>query len=666
MCGISGLFSFKKSSLDKQTILSMTNTIAHRGPDGEGYVAWEPGSAKAIRFGGKTTTEDVYNSPFSWRPDRIPESLNFPVSVAMGHRRLSIVDLSPGGYQPMKLSDDESYIVFNGEIYNYEQVREELKREGYVFFTHSDTEVILNAWKKWGTGCLEKFNGMFAFILFDPIKKSVFIARDRYGVKPLYYWTSPEGFTAFASEIKEFTVLPGWEAKLNAQRAYDFLNYAITDHTNETLFANVFQMRGGEYMHCGINELDDPRKHIRQWYHMKPATVTGSYESACEEFAALFSDSVNLRRHADVPVGTGLSGGLDSSSIVCTINELNKQFGGERNHTFTACSVDPRFDERKFAEAVIEQTNSISHYTYPQLNGFLDTFRKIIWHHDEPAVGATVFAEWEVFKLVATTPVKVTLDGHGADEQLGGYHSFFKPFFAGLFVQGDWRKMLSEVSYAKQKHKYGNGAFVKWILDSFTPDYIRQFIGSRTGKVTANIDWFETKELGVETYNLLNKLGAKTSSFRKYSEVQLSFSSLPQQLRWCDRDSMAHSIESRAPFLDYRVLEFSLGCKTEFKMDQATTKKILRDSMKQRLPQLVGKRQDKMGFVTPEFAWIREDAPERFLEMVHNAIGKTKGVLNTEAENKAIDIILGKRPFDFFVWRLLFFAEWMEIFNVKV
>ena len=666
MCGISGLFAFNDVKIDTKCLIDMTNIISHRGPNGEGFVVWEKDKVNANRFGGPDTPIHVYKSSIKWKPTEDTPKAHYDIIAGLGHRRLSILDLSAGGHQPMSCSSSNTEIVFNGEIYNYHEIRQELIQLGFSFKTSSDTEVVLMAWKKWGKNCLNKFNGMFAIIIYDFDNNQIFVARDRFGVKPLYYWVSKLGYIAFASEIKQFTVLPGWHPKLNTQRAYDFLNYAITDHTSETLFSDVYQLRGGELIDTTISNLLNPKNYVEKWYNLTPGKVNKNYETACNEFRDLFFDAVKLRKHADVPVGTGLSGGIDSSSIVCAINEINKKTRGNINHTFTACSRDSRFDEKKFADVVINHTNSEPHYTYPTLENFLKNFKKIIWHHDEPAVGATVFAEWEVYKLVSSTNVKVTLDGHGADEQLGGYHSFFKPFFTDLFSKGKILTLYNESRHAKNKHGY-NGAFVaKNILDIYTPDFIKQQLGSILGKVTSKVDWMEVEKLNIKEYNLINEYGGRTKNFEKFSESQILFTSLPQQLRWCDRDSMAHGIESRAPFLDYRLLEYSLGCYSDFKIKKAVTKSILRDSMKNYLPNEIYNRQDKKGFITPEFAWIREESPKEFIELVKNAMVKTEGILNKMAEKKAIDIILGNRPFDFFVWRLLFFSEWLDIYNIEI
>ena len=665
MCGISGLFAFKEGLIDTQCLINMTNIISHRGPNGEGFVVWQKNNSSPSRFGGPDTPIDVYKSSINWKPTQSTPEDHYKIISGLGHRRLSILDLSAGGHQPMKCNSSNVEIVFNGEIYNYEDVRLELKRNGYNFTTNSDTEVVLNAWKKWGKQCLEKFNGMFAIIIYDYDKNKIFVARDRFGVKPIYYWVSKLGYIAFASEIKQFTVLPGWQPKLNSQRAYDFLNYAITDHTSETLFSDVYQLRGGELIETTINNLSNPQNYVEKWYTLTPGKVNNNYETACNEFRDLFFDAVKLRKHADVPVGTGLSGGIDSSSIVCAINEINKKTSSDINHTFTACSKDPRFDEKHFADVVINHTGSKPHFTYPTLENFLQNFKTIIWHHDEPAVGATVFAEWEVYKLVSSTNVKVTLDGHGADEQLGGYHSFFKPFFTELFSKGKIIKLYNESNFAKIKHGYNKTFVAKNILDIYTPDFIKQKLGLFLGKVTSKVDWMEVKQLKIREYNLINEYGGKTKNFQKFSQSQILFTSLPQQLRWCDRDSMAHGIESRAPFLDYRLLEYSLGCNSDFKINQATTKSILRDSMKNYLPTEISNRQDKKGFITPEFAWIREDSPNDFIELVKKAMINTEGILNKKAQSKAIDIILGKKPFDFFVWRLLFFSAWIELYKIE-
>jgi asparagine synthase (glutamine-hydrolysing) len=661
MCGISAIFSLSDFKINEETLVEMTNKISHRGPDGEGYVTWKDINSDPIRFGGEDTPSDIFTSDFDWRPLKKKDINTF--KFGLGHRRLSIVDLAPAGHQPMSLTSKNLEIVFNGEIYNYLQLKKELIELGCYFKTNTDTEVILHSWDKWGANCLNKFNGMFSFVIFNNITNEVFIARDRFGIKPLYYWVSEKGFVAFASEIKQFIDLPGWCPKLNSQKAYEFLNYGITDHSNETLFEGVYQLRGGEFINCNVFKLQNISKNIKRWYDLKPAKVSKIYETACEQFSELFTDSVGLRRNAAVKVGTGLSGGLDSSSIVCTLNKLKEP--KSNLYTFTSTSADKRFDESEYANLVIKKTKSTSYFSRPKLNGFLNEIKKIIWHHDEPFVGATIFAEWEIYKLASKKGIKVTLDGHGADEQLGGYHSFLPTIFAEFAKKNKWNSIYKETIELRKKHGYSYSMPFNSLLKVHTPDIVREFIASKTGKHTYNANWFESNSLGVREHNLNTALGLKTSDFRNYSKSQLIYSSLPQQLKWCDRDSMAHGVESRAPFLDYRLVEFCLGCETKFKFKNGETKKILRDSLKDLLPDKIKNRNSKMGFVTEEYAWIRETHSALFIEMAKDAIIKSQGILNPLAEKKVLDIISGKAPFDFFVWRVIFFGEWLQLFKIQ-
>ena len=261
----------------------MTDVVRHRGPDDEGFALFCD-SGDPILFGGSGTSESVLATTFAYSPEaRGRPKVDGQVNVALGHRRLAILDVSPAGHQPMCTPDRRYWIVYNGEVYNYLELKAELETAGHTFHSGTDTEVLLHAYAEWGSDCLNRFNGMFAFVLYDRETRTVFAARDRFGVKPLYYWFSPEGFLAFASEIKQFTVLPGWKACLNHQRAFDFLTYALIDHTNETMFASVRQLRGGDALEVRLGDIDTSLP-IIQWYTFQPEHAQRSYESACEHF----------------------------------------------------------------------------------------------------------------------------------------------------------------------------------------------------------------------------------------------------------------------------------------------------------------------------------------------------------------------------------------------
>ncbi len=454
MCGISGIIS--STLLPKHLLQTMTDCIRHRGPDDEGFVFWSRSGDEVILRGGHDTPDAVFIADLPYTPSsRDGHETTF--FLGLGHRRLSILDLSPLGHQPMCTQDGRYWIVFNGEVYNYIELRSELEKLGHTFISRTDTEVILAAYAQWGEGCLSRFNGMWAFAIYDCKARTLFLARDRFGVKPLYYWTSPDGFFAFASEIKQFTVLPGWQAKLNGQRTYDYLVFGITDHTEETMFSGVFQLRPG---HCVTLAVDDgsvvsPGKSLstRAWYELRPRPFAGSFDDAAREFRDLFEQSISLRLRADVPVGSCLSGGLDSSSIVCVLNEfLRKQGVQSLQKTFSACSDVDRFDERKWIDLVVGKTGVDAHYVYPALDRLFEESPAITWHQDEPFGSTSIYAQWCVFRLAAQNGVKVMLDGQGADEQLCGYHIYFGPHLASQLKRMRLGELLSDFSSLQRIH----------------------------------------------------------------------------------------------------------------------------------------------------------------------------------------------------------------------
>jgi len=347
MCGITVIIS---QQINSSQIKRMNDLIRHRGPDDEGYVFFA--DEKSICVGGKDTPSDVFIEPTPYQPIELIQDLKLSLDchLAFGHRRLAIVDLSGLGHQPMCDSDRRYWITFNGEIYNHVELRTELEILGYKFISHSDTEVILAAYRQWGENCLSRFNGMWAFAIYDRQEDSIFVSRDRFGVKPLYYWVSPEGALAFASEIKQFTAMNGWRAKINPQRVYDFLAWGLTDHTDETLFDGVYQLAPGCCLTLKVKDYtdaiaEDGRLKTKSWYQLVPQVFSGSFEDASEAFRQHLTDAVALRLRADVPVGSCLSGGLDSSSIVCLMNQLlHKKNASSLQKTFSACADIKRFD----------------------------------------------------------------------------------------------------------------------------------------------------------------------------------------------------------------------------------------------------------------------------------------------------------------------------------
>jgi len=669
MCGFAAILAPFKFS--PSMIRAMCRTVAHRGPDDEGYLLLSRDTASPAILGGPATPRACYDATMSYAPSRDDQAAEG--FLALGHRRLSIVDLSPAGHQPMSYAGGDLWLVFNGEIYNFVELRQELSQLGHSFHTHTDTEIILAAYKEWGKSCLDRFNGMWAFVLFDRAAKTVFVARDRWGIKPLYYWISPAGFIAFASEIKQFTVLPGWCARLNGQRAYDFLNWRVTDHTDETLFEGVYQLRGGEHFEMGWRSLGNgaslpftagSRIPTIRWYQPKFAEFSGSFDDASDQLAELLTDSVRLRLRVDVPVGSCLSGGIDSSAIVCAMNSLLKLQGDGVQKTFSACSTDARFDERAYIDDLVRATKVDPHFVYPAMDDVFDSLDRVAWHQDEPFSTTSVYAQWSVFELARKNGVVVMLDGQGADEQLAGYHTFFAPLFAGLAVSLRFRTLLREIRATKRIHGYSELAALRQIAAMALPGGIQNLAVRVGGLTQLSPDWLDMERLGATPAEPFGARGARTTDVRSLSIAQLTSTNLQMLLHWEDRDSMAHSVEARVPFLDYRLVEFVLGLPSNFKISGGVTKRVLRQAMKGVLPESIRMRMDKMGFLTAEEAWVREIAPERFQAVLRDAIHTSGGVLRESATQKLERIVDGRERWDSFAWRLISFSAWMRTFGV--
>lgn len=673
MCGITGFFSTVPHPAS--IVGRMTDLIRHRGPDDEGFVLFQTLSSMPLVCGGQDTPDDSRQTNTAYAPTEILSSLgDYPVTLALGHRRLSIVDLSPLGHQPMSSADGRYWIVFNGEVYNHIELRAELEKSGCQFVSHSDTEVIIAAYQKWGSGCLSRFNGMFAFLIYDCVQHKLFAARDRFGVKPLYYRVTENG-VSFASEIKQFTVLPQWHARMNGQRVYDFLNWGITDHTDETMFSGVFQLRGGQSLELDLQAIVEGRVLYAAgdklpahcWYQLEPRPFYGTMQEAAEQFRDKLYDAVKLRLRADVPVGSCLSGGLDSSAIVCIVNQLLREQGAHGlQKTFSACSDVARFDERKWIDIVVDATDVDAHYTYPALGGLFDEAPVITWHQDEPFGSTSIYAQWNVFRLAAEQQVKVMLDGQGADEQLAGYHGYFGPYLAQLFKSLRWGALLKEAAAMRRLHGYSYIKSAAYIANYTLPEIIKDKLRQIVGRTDAQPSWLNCRQLGcvaVNPFQAAEAGGGET--VLGLSIAQLTANNLQMLLHWEDRDSMGHSIESRVPYLDYRLVEFVLGLPDEYKLSGGVTKRVLRQGMSGVLPDEIRDRMDKLGFVTPEETWLRETAPDLFREKLNEAIAASGGILRKAEVNKMLeDIIEGRLRFSFLPWRLISFGEWVKQFSV--
>lgn len=662
MCGIAALINISSNHVDLALIRAMATTVRHRGPDDEGYWGIDP-SGQHRAWGGGDTPDAVFSSDCAYRPRRAGgQQTGRPMQVLLGHRRLSIVDLSPAGHQPMSTADSRCWITYNGEVYNHIELRKELESLGARFRSRSDTEVILEAYRFWGTQCLNRFNGMFSFVLVDLAQRRVLAARDRFGVKPLYFWKSPAGFLAIGSEIKQFTVLPGWSAVLHGQRAFDFLNWGLTDHTTDTLFEGVKQLAGGQYLELALDE-PEAQPQIRRWYRVQPRTFDGDEQFAADRFRDLLEDAVRLRLRADVPVGSCLSGGLDSSSIVCLASSILRAARAEPPHTFSARAHDVTVDEGRHIAEVVSKTGARGHDVYPDSAGLLASLANLCWHQDEPFASTSIFAQWAVFAMAAGHNVRVMLDGQGADETLGGYHGFFGARMAGLARQWRIGELLAEARAIRATHGYSLMRSIAYLVDYSLPAAMTIYLRRLALKESvAQGDWLNLAVLG---HDRGDPRAVDRSSVRKLSLSQVHSTNLPMLLHWEDRNSMAHSVESRVPFLDYRLVEFVIGLPENMLVSRGITKRVLRRAMQGILPDSIRERTDKIGFATPEQAWMCREAPGTFIEMATRAVEQSRGVILPGAIQRVRDVIEGRRPFSFLVWRLISFGAWMNRFDVQ-
>ncbi len=660
MCGIATLFEPSAPDWLPKTIRRMMASVRHRGPDGEGFLFFEPRSGRTTPVRSSDTPADAAGEP------EPPAG----ATLALGHRRLAIVDLTAAGHQPMADAKGECWITFNGEIYNYIELRAELAKLGHAFHTGTDTEVILAAWRQWGRDCLARFNGMFAFVIFDRRDRRLFAARDRFGVKPLYYWVTPTGGLALVSEIKQLTVHPCWSARLNGQIAYEFLNWKVCDHTSETFFAGVNQFRGGELLEATLDELGAAGARgtplpLHRWYELTPQPFAGSFGEAGARFRELLIDSVRLRLRADVLVGTCLSGGMDSSAIVCTMRHLLGDTAAHRQKTFSAYSDVAQFDERKFAALVAGHTGADPHAVVPQPDDLLRDLPKLTWHQDEPFGSSSIYAQWCVFRLARAAGVTVMLDGQGADEALAGYHGYFGPRLGGLFARGRWSQLLRECLVLHRAYGYGWGKQAGLIANELLPLKMAEPVRRRIGRTVANPDFLNMARLGATPRWPHENSVRLREALRSVCASHLTALSLPMLLHWEDRNSMAHGIEARLPFLDYRLVEFCLGLPEDFKMADGWTKRVLREGLREMLPEPVRLRRDKLGFATAEETWMRERLRPEFASLLEKSLATAQPWLTPAAGIAARRILAGEAPFSFFVWRLISFGQWIETFHVN-
>ncbi|MGD9937924.1 MAG: asparagine synthase (glutamine-hydrolyzing) [Methanoregulaceae archaeon] len=542
MCGIAGIVRWDRTPADPDLLDRMGRLISHRGPDGAGVL--------------------------------------LEGSIGLAHRRLAIVDLSDEGRQPMSTADGTLTIVFNGEVFNYLELRSELEEAGQTFHSKTDTEVILAAYAAWGRECLARFNGMFAFALLDRQRGEVFFARDRLGVKPLYYSLDRDRLL-FASECKALLADPSVGSAPCQPALATFLAWGVLDHSELTMFEGMYQLPPGHWMVANEDGVEGP---VRWWdlaVNPEIASPPDLEADAPGRLRDLLTDAVRVRLRADVPVGTCLSGGIDSTTIVALIARLlrdeHPSSVGDRQRTFSAIYADPRFDERRFITTAVEATGVADSYVEPDPERLREDLLDLVWAQDEPFGSLSIYAQYCVMRLAADQ-VTVVLDGQGADEQLAGYIAYLGTYLSTLARQGRVARLLEEAACTLRHHRV------------FFVDAACQLLVRRRRRGALRI---ESEPVHRYVGTLDRVLGRETAS-----------TNLPALLHYEDRNAMHFGIEARVPFLDYRVVEFLASLPLDQKVRRGVTKRVLRRAIRGLVPEAIRCRMDKMGFVTPEEVWM--------------------------------------------------------------
>jgi asparagine synthase (glutamine-hydrolysing) len=666
MCGIS--LSIAKDSIDIASFKAFNTIVKHRGPDDEGFVFISDKDIKVVTAGGADTPIGVWNTATSYQPENSIDDVTGHYKVAIGHRRLSILDLSPMGHLPMCDILKRYWITYNGEIYNFVELREELMLLGYNFSTQSDTEVIIAAYAEWGSDCLGRFSGMWAFTIYDTQTQTIFIARDRYGIKPLYYWFSPEGDFYLASEIKQFTKIPSWKAQINPQRVYDYLFYAMTDHTEETMFKNVHTIPPGHSVRIDIKNCvaeKNGKLKLVKWYRPTSKNFLGTFQEACKQFSEHFDTAVDLHLRSDVMVGSALSGGLDSSAIVCLVNKkLKERHAAELQQTFSSCSHDARFDEKKWMDKVVESTDVDATFIYPKGEDIFTLSRKIIWHQDEPYQSQSAFLAYKVFESASENNVKVLLNGQGADEYMSGYNAFSTYRKMGLFKRGRFIQFYGALNGANFREKAADSKAVFYHL---LPKKAVRYLSKYTNDYKQMSALIDIEKLGAKRKHPHDKKRFRFNSIFEIAHYQMFFEPLQKYLRWEDRNSMAHSVEARVPFLDHKLVEFTTQLPVDYLDGNGDSKKIMKYGLSDTLPEAIKNRKDKKGFITPEEVWFKNDFTEEFLTMFRENNIHTKSIIREKEALVYLNAVAkGKAAFDYTYWRLISLGIWMDVFNIQI
>tara|TARA_R110001592_G_scaffold89458_5_gene263130 strand:- start:5614 stop:7374 length:1761 start_codon:yes stop_codon:yes gene_type:complete len=573
MCGIAGILKFNSQVVQVSDLKKMSDALVHRGPDGEGQ----------------------------W--------INKRGNVGFSHRRLSIIDLSEAGKQPMHYASNRFTITFNGEIYNYIEIKNTLINKGYAFKSNTDTEVILAAYHYWGKDCLNQFEGMFAFAIWDEQEQELFCAKDRFGEKPFYYYKDNEKFV-FASEMKALWSY-GIPKEINHKMMFNFLFYNYEFNPNDlsqTFYEKCFSLPHSNY----LNVKSDNNLIIKNYYKIDYRHTNQSItkNEASEKLKKLLYSSISNRLRSDVPVGSSLSGGLDSSIIVSIINDLNSNSQIDQK-TFSAYFSGFKKNEKPLIDLLTNQYNLNSYSLDLANESYNDIIEKVIYHQEEPINSLSILAQNKVMELAKHNNVHVLLDGQGADEVFAGYHCYFNSFFKELFHHNpsDWKTQYNSYERLQKDNsinEFRTSSALKYNAKKYLP-----FIEKYKEKKKFNTPPPNIPKEYSDYYKTYKREKFKPKNSFKTLNEELHYhtfnGSLQQLLKYSDRNSMSHSVEVRLPYLNHELVEFIFSLPLEYKINNGWTKWLLRNTFSDLLPKEICWKKEKIGYEPPKSSTIFDD-----------------------------------------------------------
>ena len=660
MCGISGIVQFKGSSVELLAAArKMSSAIRHRGPDGEGFLLVDENGNITTAFT-EDTPNEIYTANFPHSPKISSSHIQAPAKFIFAHRRLAIQDLSPAGHQPLCSEDQDLWITFNGEIYNHIELRAELENSGHRFFTHTDTEVILAAYKQWGKSCLHRFNGMWAFVIWDKKENKLFGSRDRFGVKPFYYYKD-DSFFAFASEQKALLKNTLVKTQLNPAAVADYFVAGEIEYEEESFFKNIIELFPGNAFELSLSDHTFKKE---TWYTLPDAEdkadfSEAKYKACIEETRALLVNAIRLRLRADVPVGSCLSGGIDSSTIVGIIGDLVAKHEnvniGDKLKLFTAVFDEADVDERKWAAEMVQRTGAEWHTVQPKPEELIRDIKDLLYSQDVPIWSTSTYAQFRVMKLVHETGIRVVLDGQGGDELFAGYFPYYVPFWHELKQNGESARRKMEMN------AYGEGALkhrLREVLKQQTiPSLPVKWQMSIQKNYFPDMNYLDDSLIRAFVDNHEKKPVAKTLNAALRSEFVNT--RLKGYLKCEDRCSMWHSVESRTPFSeDHLLIEAVFKMPGMMKIRNGMTKYLLREAASPFIPDIIRNRRDKMGYNTPNNKWITglKDQMRPYFEQ------DLSGIINKKKLMRDYDSFFSieNKPENGRVFKFMAFAVWKE------